>query len=346
MPITHGYGAKGTGGALEPFDFERRSLGPQDVQINILYCGICHSDIHQVRDEWGGSIFPMVPGHEIVGTVSKTGPAVKKFQEGQTVGVGCFVDSCRICDACRNGDEQYCLKGMILTYNGLDQAGNPTYGGYSQQIVVDERYVLDIPSSLAREGVAPLLCAGITTYSPLRQWGVGKGHRLGVIGLGGLGHMAVKFGRAFGAEVTVFSRSDQKEAHAQRLGAKDFVKTSQDGVMASLAGKFDFLIDTVSASHDYNAYLNVLKTDGTMILVGAPSEPVALSAFGLILRRRRLVGSLIGGIRDTQAMLEYCAKEGITSDVEVIPIQAVNDAYERVLTGDVRFRFVIDLATL
>ena len=346
MITTQGYAAKGAGAALEPFEFDRRPVGATDVHIRIDYCGICHSDIHQVFDEWGGSRFPMVPGHEIVGTVVGKGPAVKKVQEGETVGVGCFVDSCRTCSACLQGDEQYCTKGMILTYNGLDKSGNPTYGGYSKYIVVDEKYIFCIPLSLNKEGVAPLLCAGITTYSPLRQWGVGKGHRLGVIGLGGLGHMAVKFGRAFGAEVTVFSHSDEKKPEAARLGATNFVHTPQEGVMTSLAGTFDFLIDTVSASHDYNAYLNVLKTDGTMILVGAPSDPVCISAFGLILHRRRLVGSLIGGIRETQDMLEYCAQQGITSDVEVISIQEVNRAYERVVKGDVRFRFVIDMESL
>ena len=340
------YAAMKAGDALRPFSIDRRSVGPNDVLIQIEYCGICHSDIHQVRDEWGGSVFPMVPGHEIVGTVVQVGPSVKKFREGAAVGVGCFVDSCRTCSACGRGEEQYCAQGMIPTYNGLDQQGQPTYGGYSKQIVVDENYLLDIPSSLSREGVAPLLCAGITTYSPLRQWGVQRGHRLGVIGLGGLGHMAVKFGRAFGADVTVLSHSDKKRQDAKGLGAVDFVDTTQKGALTRLAGQLDFLIDTVSVQHDYDAYLNVLKADGTLILVGAPSEPLSLSAFSLILRRRRLVGSLIGGIRETQEMLEFCGNHGITSDVEVIPIQRVNEAYERVINGDVRFRFVIDIKSL
>lgn len=346
MGATKGYAALQAGAALEPFTFERRPVGSNDVQIQISYCGICHSDIHQVRDEWGGSIFPMVPGHEIVGTVSKVGADVKKFREGETVGVGCFVDSCRTCTACLKGTEQYCETGMILTYNGLDKNGQPTYGGYSTHIVVHEQYVLKIPPSLRLEGVGPLLCAGITTYSPLRQWGVGKGHKLGVIGLGGLGHMAVKFGKAFGAEVTVFSRSDTKRNEAERLGATAFAATSQEGIFTRFARGFDFIVDTVSGPHDYNFCLDLLKTDGTYILVGAPSEPVSIRAFSLILCRRRLVGSLIGGIRETQDMLNFCGEHGLTSDVEVISIQQINEAYERVLRGDVRFRFVINLASL
>ena len=346
MPQTKGYAALLAGAALEPFHCDRRAVGPHDVLINIRYCGICHSDIHQVRDEWGGSIFPMVPGHEIVGTTVQVGPEVKTFKEGDTVGVGCFVDSCRTCASCQEGLEQYCEDGMVLTYNGLDKQGAPTYGGYSKQIVVDEKYVLRIPSSLALEGTAPLLCAGITTYSPLKHWGVGKGHRLGVVGLGGLGHMAVKIGRALGADVTVFSRSESKRPDAERLGAVDFVATEKDGAMAGLSGKFDFLIDTVSEYHDYNAYLDLLTRDGTMIVVGAPSDPLSVAAFHLVLKRRRLVGSLIGGIQETQDMLDFCAEHHIPSDVEVIPIQQVNEAYDRVVKGDVRFRFVIDLESL
>ncbi len=346
MGATQGYAALESGAILEPFSFDRRPVGSNDVLIKIDYCGVCHSDIHQARDEWGGSIFPMVPGHEIVGTVTAVGADVKKVRQGETVGVGCFVDSCRTCPACTQGVEQYCEPGMIPTYNGLDKKGQPTYGGYSHHIVVHEQYVLKIPEALPLEGVAPLLCAGITTYSPLRQWGVGKGHKLGVVGLGGLGHMAVKFGKAFGAEVTVFSRTDQKRAEAERLGATAFAATSQEGTFTRLAGQFDFIIDTVSGPHDYNAHLELLKTDGTYILVGAPSEPIALGAFQLIMRRRRLVGSLIGGIRETQEMLNFCGEHGITSDVEVIPIQKINEAYERVMRGDVRFRFVMDMASL
>ena len=346
MIATKGYAALRVGSALEPFSFERRSVGPQDVLVQIRYCGVCHSDIHQARDEWGGSIFPMVPGHEIVGTAVQVGSAVKKFREGDIVGVGCFVDSCRICNSCKEGQEQYCETEMILTYNGHDKQGQPTYGGYSNQIVVDEQYVLRIPSELSLEGTAPLLCAGITTYSPLKQWGVGKGHKLAVVGLGGLGHMAVKLGRALGAEVTVLSRSDSKRQDAERLGATDYVAMSQEGAGKRLAKTFDFIIDTVSSPHDLNAQFEFLKTDGTLILVGAPEQPLSVEAFSLILRRRRLVGSLIGGIRETQEMLDFCGEHDITSDVEVIPMQQINEAYERIVRGDVRFRFVIDLESL
>lgn len=346
MPQTHGYAAINATSALTPFSFDRRDVGSHDVLIHIRFCGICHSDIHQARDEWGGSIFPMVPGHEIVGTVVQVGADVKKFKKGDNVGVGCFVDSCRTCGACQDGLEQYCESGMILTYNGLDQQGEPNYGGYSKQIVVDENYLLRVPSSLSLEGVAPLLCAGITTYSPLKHWGVGEGHRLGVVGLGGLGHMAVKIGKALGAEVTVFSRSESKRQDAERLGAVDYVATQKEGAMTGLSGKYDFIIDTVSATHDYNTYLDLLTRDGTMILVGAPSDPLPVLAFQLVLKRRRMVGSLIGGIQETQEMLDFCAEHQISSDVEVIPIQQVNEAYERIMTGDVRFRFVIDLESL
>ena len=346
MPPTNGYAAMQAGAKFEPFTFERRPVGPQDVLIRIRYCGICHSDIHQARDEWGGSIFPMVPGHEIVGTVVQTGSSVARVSVGETVGVGCFVDSCRICTSCHQGREQYCEKGMIVTYNGRDKSGQPTYGGYSSQIVVDENYVLRIPPNLAPDAAAPLLCAGITTYSPLRHWGVSKGHKLAVVGLGGLGHMAVKIGRAFGAEVTVLSHSDRKQKEAERLGAAEFALTSRPDTFSRLAKRFDVVIDTVSAPHDVNAFLELLKTDGTMILVGAPSQPMPLGAFSLILRRRRLVGSLIGGIRETQEMLDFCAAHGITCDVEVIPIHQIEEAYERVIRGDVRFRFVIDMESL
>jgi len=346
MLQTKGYAALQAGAALEPFTFERRPVGPHEALIRIRYCGICHSDIHQARDEWGGSIFPMVPGHEIVGTVVQVGAAVKKVREGEIAGVGCFVDSCRTCASCGKGLEQYCEKGMVLTYNGRDKNGEPTYGGYSTQIVVDENYLLQIPKTLALEGTGPLLCAGITTYSPLRHWGVGKGHKLGVVGLGGLGHMAVKIGRALGADVTVLSHSEGKRKEAERLGATEFAGTGHKETFTSLARKFDFIIDTVSAPHDFNAYLELLKTDGTLILVGVPDQPMQIGAFGLILQRRRMVGSLIGGIRETQEMLDFCADHGITSDVEVIPMQQVNEAYERVIRGDVRFRFVIDLESV
>jgi len=321
-------------------------VGPKDILVHIHFCGVCHSDIHQARDEWGGSLFPMVPGHEIVGTAEQVGAEVKKFRVGDSVGVGCFVDSCRTCSSCAKGLEQYCETGMIFTYNGVDKDGQPTYGGYSNQIVVDEQYALTVPDGLSLEGVAPLICAGITTYSPLRQWGVGKGHKLAVVGLGGLGHMAVKIGRALGAEVTVLSRSDRKRQDAKRLGASDFASTSQAGTFTRLARTFDFVIDTVSAPHDLNAHLDLLTTDGTYLLVGASPESIPVDAFSLILRRRRLVGSLIGGIRETQEMLDFCGEHKLPSDVEVIPISQINDAYERVLQGDVRFRFVIDMASL
>lgn len=346
MLTTRGYAAQQAGAALGSFTFERREVGPKDVLVRITYCGVCHSDVHQARDEWGGSIFPMVPGHEIVGVVEQVGAEVKKFNVGDSVGVGCFVDSCRTCSSCTKGLEQYCESGMTFTYNGMDKYGQPTYGGYSNQIVIDQDYALTIPKGLALEGVAPLLCAGITTYSPLRQWGVGKGHSLAVVGLGGLGHMAVKIGRALGAEVTVLSRSDSKRDDAKRLGASDYAATSQEGTFTRLARTFDFVVDTISAPHDLNAHLDLLKTDGTYILVGASPEELSVSGFSLILRRRRLVGSLIGGIRETQEMLDFCGEHGLTSDVEVIPISQINEAYERVIQGDVKFRFVIDMASL
>lgn len=346
MLPTKGYAAMTAKAALQPFTLERRDVGPHDILIKISHCGVCHSDIHQARDEWGGSIFPMVPGHEIVGTVTQVGNAVKKFHVGNRAGVGCFVDSCRTCAACLEGLEQYCDAGMLLTYSGRDKDGQATQGGYSAQIVVDENYVLRIPSTLSSAGAAPLLCAGITTYSPLRHWGVGKYHRLAVVGLGGLGHMAVKIAKAMGTEVTVLSTSERKRRDAEKLGATDFALTSQPETFTRLQRRFDFLLDTVSVPHNYNAYVNLLKTDGTMILVGAPAKPTPLEPFPLIMHRRRIAGSVIGGIRETQEMLDFCAEHRIESDIEVIPIQQVNEAYERVLRGDVRFRFVIDLGSL
>jgi len=346
MLQTKGYAAMTAKAALTPFSFERREVGPRDILITITHCGICHSDIHQARDEWGGSIFPMVPGHEIVGTVAQVGTEVTTFKAGDRAGVGCFVDSCRSCASCREGLEQYCETGMLLTYSGRDKNGQVTQGGYSTQIVVDAQYALRIPQTLSAAGAAPLLCAGITTYSPLRHWGVGKYHKLAVVGLGGLGHMAVKIARALGTEVTVLSTSDKKRQDALRLGANHFELTTQPGTIAKLQRHFDFILDTVSAPHDYNALTQLLKTDGTLILVGAPEKPTPLEAFPLIMHRRRIAGSVIGGIRETQDMLNFCAEHKIESDVEVIPIQQVNEAYERVLKGDVRFRFVIDLATL
>jgi alcohol dehydrogenase (NADP+) len=343
---TPAYAAANAAAQLAPWSIERREPGPHDVLIDILYCGVCHSDIHQARDEWGGSIFPMVPGHEIVGRVAKVGAKVKRWKPAQIVGVGCFVDSCRRCEACRAGEEQFCEPGMTLTYNGYERDGKtPTYGGYSTRITVDENYVLNIPKGIPLERAAPLLCAGITTYSPLKHFGLKPGNKLAVVGLGGLGHMGVKFGHAMDAHVTVLSHSPGKRADAITLGADDFLVTSNEAVFKDHAGRFDFILDTVSAVHDYNNYLNLLRRDGVMVLVGVP-EATLLSSPSLIMKRRRLAGSLIGGIRETQEMLDFCAARGIAADVEVIPIQEINAAYERMLKNDVRYRFVIDLASL
>lgn len=346
MITTPAYAAVSATTPLAPFTIQRRKPGPRDVLIEILYCGVCHSDIHQARDEWGGSMFPMVPGHEIIGTVREVGSQVRRWQIGDTVGVGCFVDSCRECEACKSGEEQYCHEGASYTYNSLERDGKtPTYGGYSARITVDESYVLNIPQSIPLERAAPLLCAGITTYSPLMRFGVKAGDSIAVVGLGGLGHMAVKLGKGLGARVTVLSHSANKRGDAQRLGADDFVVTSDLDAFAGCAGRFSFILDTVSARHDYNAYLNLLRRDGTMVLVGIP-EPSPLAAGPLVFGRRRLAGSLIGGIRETQEMLDFCAERGIAADVEVIPIQRINEAYERTLSSDVRYRFVIDMASL
>ncbi|GAB3024334.1 NAD(P)-dependent alcohol dehydrogenase [Oleiagrimonas citrea] len=332
---------------LAPFAIERREPGPHEVLIDIRYCGVCHSDIHQARDDWGGSIFPMVPGHEIVGTVVKVGNQVERWKEGDTVGVGCFVDSCRHCEACLDGEEQFCSEGMSVTYNGYERTdgkldkSRPTWGGYSTRITVDENYVLRVPEGIPLDRAAPLLCAGITTYSPLRRYDVGKDDKVAVVGLGGLGHMGVKLAKAMGAHVTVLSHSPGKRDSALALGADDFLSTRDEDVFAQHAGRFDFILDTVSAAHDYNAYLGLLRRDGTMVLVGLP-EPQALSAGSLIRGRKRLTGSLIGGIRETQEMLDFCAEHGVAADVEVIGIEQINEAYERMLRGDVRYRFVID----
>ena len=347
MLKSHGYAAYDKTNPLKPFNFERRDVGPGDVQIDILFCGVCHSDIHQVRDEWGGSIYPMVPGHEIVGRVAKIGSAVKKVKVGDLAGVGCMVDSCRTCAMCREGDEQYCENpGPVLTYNALDKSGAPTYGGYSNNIVCDQAFVLKVSPKLNLAAVAPLLCAGITTYSPLRHWGVGEGQRVGVVGLGGLGHMALKFARSFGAHVTQFTTSPGKEEDAKRLGAHEVVLTRDPENLKRIAGSFNFIIDTVSAPHDLNLYLNLLRTNGHMVLVGAPEKPSPVVAFPLIMKRRSLSGSAIGGIRETQEMLDYCAEKNITSDIELTPIQKIDDAYARMLRNDVKYRFVIDMASL
>jgi len=346
MTAVNAYAAQNATTPLAPFNFERREVGPKDVQIEILYCGVCHSDIHQVRNEWGGSIYPMVPGHEIVGRITKVGADVKDFIVGELAGVGCFVDSCRTCPSCLANEEQYCDTGMVGTYNGRDKEGNPTYGGYSTQIVVDEQYTLHVSEKLPIEGVAPLLCAGITTYSPLRHWKIGKSHKVAVVGLGGLGHMAVKFAASFGADVTVLSTSASKKQDALNLGAHHFEVTSDPETMKHLQGKFDFILSTISAQHDYNQYLNLLTLNGTMVVVGVPPQPSTVHAFSLIGKRRSLAGSLIGGIKETQEMLDYCAEHNIVSDVEVIKVSEVNEAYERMLKADVRYRFVIDIASL
>jgi alcohol dehydrogenase (NADP+) len=347
MLPTRGYATRGATLPFEPFSFDRREPRPHDVLIEIMYCGVCHSDIHTARGEWGGTRYPLVPGHEIVGRVVSVGPEVTRFTTGDMAGVGCFVDSCRECDSCRDGEEQYCERHLVMTYNSFENdRKTPTYGGYSSQIVVDENYVLTIPDNLPLEGVAPLLCAGITTYSPLRRFNVGPGQRVGVVGLGGLGHMAVKLASAMGAHVTVLSTSASKAADAQRLGADDFVVTRDPKNMKPLTGQIDFIIDTVSAPHDLNAYLDLLKRHGSMVLVGVPPEPAAVAAFSLIGKGRVLAGSKIGGIRETQEMLQYCGEHGITSDVEVIPIQDIESAYERTIKGDVRYRFVIDMSSL
>lgn len=346
MTTVNAYAAQNESSPLAPFNFERREVGSHDVQIDILYCGVCHSDIHQARNEWGGSIFPMVPGHEIVGRIIKVGDHVKNFKVGELAGVGCFVDSCRTCPSCIAGDEQYCDNGMVATYNGRDKEGQPTYGGYSTQIVVDEKYTLHVAENLPIEGVGPLLCAGITTWSPLRHWNIGKGHKVAIVGLGGLGHMGVKFAASFGAEVTVLSTSKSKHNDALALGAHHFAVTKDEATMKSLAGTFDFILNTVSAQHDYNAYLNLLNLNGTMVVVGVPPQPTAVHAFSLIMKRRSLAGSLIGGIKETQEMLDYCAEHNIVSDVEVIKADYINEAYERILKSDVKYRFVIDIASL
>jgi alcohol dehydrogenase (NADP+) len=347
MHNVQAWGTTAAGKPLAPTTIPRREPGPHDIVIGIRFSGVCHSDIHQARDEWSGATFPMVPGHEIVGVVSRAGNQVRKFKEGDRAGVGCMVDSCRSCRPCVDGLEQFCEKGMAPTYNGTEMDRvTPTYGGYSTEIVVDERFALRIPEALDLAGAAPLLCAGITTYSPLRQFGCKPGDRVGVVGLGGLGHMAVKLAASMGAKVTVFSTTEAKAADAQRLGAIDFAVTKGGDAFTRLAGKLDLIIDTVSAPHDYNAYLRTLRPRGAMALVGAPPGAASLHPFSLIMGGKTLGGSLIGGIGETQEMLDHCAKHGVVSDVEVIPIQQINEAYERVLKSDVRYRFVIDITSL
>lgn len=346
MLDTQAWAAQGPKTPLAPFSFQRREPRDNDVLVRIRWCGVCHSDIHQARDEWGGSMFPMVPGHEIVGTVERVGSKVSKWRKGDVVGIGCFTDSCRTCDACKKGLQNYCENHMVATYNGTEHDGTPTQGGYSTQIVAPEDYLLKIDTQLPLERVAPLLCAGITTYSPLRHWKIGKGSRVGVVGLGGLGHMGVKLAAAMGADVTVLSSSPKKRPDAAKLGAHDFLVTSDDKAFAAAKNRFDFLLDTVSAAHDLNAYASLLRTDGVLCLVGAPEHPSPLAAFSLIGRRRSIAGSMIGGIPETQEMLDFCAKHEIGADVEVVPVQQVNEAYERMLKSDVRYRFVLDIDSL
>jgi alcohol dehydrogenase (NADP+) len=344
---TKAFATPGATSPLAPATIERRTPTPTDVQVQIIYCGVCHSDLHFARNEWGFTQYPAVPGHEIVGRVTAIGSGVTKFKVGDTVGVGCLVDSCRTCPSCRAGLEQFCENGMVMTYGSMDpHLGRPTYGGYSQSIVVTEDFVLRIPANLDLAASAPLLCAGITTYSPLRHWKVGPGQRVGIVGLGGLGHMAVKFARAFGAEVVLFTTSPGKAADALRLGAHEVVISKDEKQMAAQAGRFDFILDAVSAQHNLNAYLELLKRDGHLVLVGAPATPIEVYAFPMLLRRRSFSGSLIGGLPETQEMLDFCGAHAITCDIEMIRMDQINDAYERMLKSDVKYRFVIDMATL
>lgn len=349
MSKAKAYSAASATSPLASTVIERREPTPNDVEIEILYCGVCHSDLHTVRNEWEAAmatVYPCVPGHEIVGRVTKVGSAVKNFKPGDLAAVGCMVDSDGSCPACKEGLEQFC-PGMVLTYNSPDKhSGGVTYGGYSDSIVVHEHFVLRVPGNLDLAGAAPLLCAGITTYSPMRHWGVTKGKKVGVVGLGGLGHMGVKFAHALGAHTVVFTTSPSKKEDALRLGADEVVISRDANEMQKHAGSFDFILDAVAAQHDINAYVNLLKRDGNLTLVGAPAEPLPVAAFGLIFARRSISGSLIGGIAETQEMLDFCGQHDITSDVEVIPIQKINEAYERMLKSDVKYRFSIDMASL
>ena len=344
---TNAYAAQNATTPLAPFSFERRKLGEHDVQIEILFCGVCHSDLHIVRSEWSSTTYPCVPGHEIVGRVVKVGKDVNKFKEGDTVGVGCMVDSCLACANCKENLEQFCEKGTIFTYNSPDKhTGGITYGGYSESIVVNKEFVLKIPKNLDLAATAPLLCAGITTYSPLRYHNVSKGQKVGVVGLGGLGHIGVKLAKALGAHVVVFTTSPSKVEDALRLGADEVVNSKNEDEMQKHLNSFHFILDTVSAKHDINAYLLLLRRDGNLTQVGIPSEPLLLSVGSLIFGRRSLSGSLIGGIKETQEMLDFCGKHNVTADIELIPIQNINEAYDRLVKSDVKYRFVIDMASL
>jgi alcohol dehydrogenase (NADP+) len=348
MSKSLGYAAQSATRPLAPFTFERREPGPRDVKIEILFCGVCHSDIHQARNEWQGSVYPVVPGHEIVGRVTKVGSQVQSFKTGDVAGVGVMVDSCRECASCAEGLEQYCENGFIFTYNSPDKhTGEMTYGGYSNQIVIDERFVLRVSEKLDLPAIAPLLCAGITAYSPLRHWQVGAGNKVGIAGLGGLGHMGVKFAHAFGAHVVLFTTSPGKVEDARRLGADEVVVSKNPDEMKRHLNSFDFILDTVAAPHHLDVYLELLKRDGTLCLAGIPDNPhPSPSVANLVFKRRRVAGSLIGGIRETQEMLDFCAEQNIVSDIELIPIQKVNEAFERMLKGDVKYRFVIDMTSL
>jgi uncharacterized zinc-type alcohol dehydrogenase-like protein len=347
MSTTKAYAAQTATSALAPFSIARREPGPHDVHIDILYCGVCHSDLHQARNEWHNTTYPCVPGHEIVGRVTKVGAHVTKFKEGDLAAVGCMVDSCRTCTSCEAGMEQYCLQFPTFTYNGQDKhLGGITYGGYSDAIVVDEAFTLKVPANLDLAAVAPLLCAGITTYSPLHHWKVGPGQKVGIVGLGGLGHMGVKFAHALGAHTVLFTTSPSKVEDGLKLGADEVVISKDADAMAKHAMSFDFILDAVSADHDINAYLSLLKLDGNLTLVGAPENPLPVAAFNLLLPRRSFSGSAIGGIAETQEMLDFCSEKQIVSEIEIISIQQVNEAYERLLKGDVKYRFVIDMASL
>jgi uncharacterized zinc-type alcohol dehydrogenase-like protein len=346
IPV-NSYAAMSSNTPLEAYNFERRAVGPDDVQIDILFCGVCHSDLHQVKNEWGGSQYPMVPGHEIVGTVLSVGTNVTKFKVGDLAGVGVMVDSCKTCKTCAQDLEQYCEEGFVGTYNNKERnSDNITMGGYSTKIVVDEYYTFKISPTLPLAAVAPLLCAGITTYSPLVYAGVKKGMKVAVVGLGGLGHMGVKFAVSFGAEVTVISTSPSKEADAKKLGATHFLVSTDKEAMSKYSSYFDVILDAISANHDYTTYLNLLGIDGKLMVVGLPIESPKVQPFSLVTNRRSVIGSCIGGMKETQEMLDYCAEHNIVSEIEVIPMQKINEAYDRMLKGDVKYRFVIDLASL
>ena len=344
---TKSYAANTATSPLAPFSFDRRDPGELDVQIEILFCGVCHSDVHTVRNEWQGTTYPCVPGHEIIGRVIKVGAKVEKFKAGDIAGVGCLVDSCRVCESCKDDLEQFCEEGAIFTYNSPDKhSGGLTYGGYSESIVVDEAFVLQVPKNLDLAATAPLLCAGITTYSPLRHHGVTKGQKVGVVGLGGLGHMGVKLAKAMGAHVVVFTTSLNKVEDALRLGADEVVHSKDEAAMKKHLNSCHFILDTVAAKHDINAYLVLLRRDGNLTQVGVPSEPLAVDVSNLIFGRRNFSGSLIGGLKETQEMLDFCGEHNITSDIELIPIQKINEAYDRLVKSDVKYRFVIDMASL